>query len=157
MDWLRRITALGVAPLAAAAAAAQEAPLATWGAHNGTLPPPYRRSVEVRVAEDGAVVLRACRGYGDQDCETRTGQAAEGALAAILAAAEAAGLAASPPAADPDPPVGGGAVWGSVRLEDAVVALPAFPAAADAARVAAVLAAIQAAVPADLAAGAMRE
>lgn len=148
MVWLRRVLALALAPLAAAAAA--EEPLATLGANNGSLPPPYHRSTSVSVLADGSVRLRACRGYGDADCRTYTGRAPAGAVEAILAAAEAAGLAARAPAADPNPPVGGGAEWGSVRLGDRVIDLPAFPAGPDADRVAAVLSAIRAAVPGSL-------
>lgn len=130
-------------------ALAQE-PLATLFTHNGTLPPPYHRSLRVLVTADGMVTLRACKGYDDSDCAVLSGAAPQGAVAAILAAAEAAGLPGQPLAEDPMPPVGGGSTSGSVVVGGQTVALPAFPVEADRARTEAVLAAIRAAVPADL-------
>ena len=140
---------LAIMALFSGPALAQE-PLATLYTHNGTLPPPYHRNLRVLIGADGMVTLRACKGYGDDDCGTFAGRAAEGAVAAILAAAEAAGLPGQPLAEDPMPPVGGGATSGSVVVGGQTVALPAFPVEADRARAEAVLAAIRAAVPADL-------
>lgn len=141
---------LAGAPAARAQDPAAGHVVATLGANNGTVPPPYHSHSSVILAGDGHVTVRVCQGYGDDSCRVFEGQAAPGAVAAVLAAAEAAGLADTPPAANPHPPVGGGSTWGSVRLGDRTVTLPAFPAAADEVRVAAVLAAIRAAIPAVL-------
>lgn len=140
---------LAMLGLFASPVAAEEV-VATLYTHNGTLPPPYHRSLSVLVTADGTVTLRACKGYDDSGCRTLSGPAPEGAVAAILAAAGAAGLPGRPLAEDPMPPVGGGSTSGSVVIGGATLALPAFPVEADRERTAAVLAAISAAVPADL-------
>jgi hypothetical protein len=146
-----------LALLLATAAAAETAPLATYHVHNGSLPPPYHRSTEIVIGTDGAVRLRACRGYGDEDCTLLTGQAAAGALDRILAEVRAQDLIARPARVDPQPRVGGGAESGTVSVDGTTVDLPGQPLAADAARVAAVLAAIVAAVPPDMAAAAAQD
>lgn len=127
-------------------------PLATLFTHNGTLPPPHHRNMLVTIAPDGAVTLRACRGYATDDasCTTLTGRALAGGVEGIAAAVSAAGLAERPAPEDPMPPVGGGATGASLVLDGQAISLPAFPLAADRARVGAVIAAIFSAVPPDL-------
>jgi hypothetical protein len=131
------------------AAVASAEPLATLHAHNGALPPPHRRDLSVEIDAGGAVRLRVCRGYGNDDalCRDFAGQADPAAVAGILAAAGRAGLPGRPIAEDTAPPVGGGAMSGSVAVGGTRVRLPAFPAFPDLARNADVLAAILAAVP----------
>lgn len=138
-----------IALMFATAPAAAEDLVATLYSHNGSLPPPYHRSLRVEIGVGGTVMLRACKGYGDSDaaCRAVTGQAAPGAVDAILAAAAAAGLPGQTLADDPMPPVGGGATSGSVHIGGQVAALPAFPVEADRPRAEAVLSAIRAAIP----------
>lgn len=140
--------ALTVALLAAPAARAE--PVATLYSHNGSLPPPYHRNLTAEIDRDGTVTLTACKGYGDDDCETVSGTAPAEAIAAIETAARQAGLPGSPLRENPDPPVGGGAVTATVVLDGATATLPAFVRPEDEARKAAVIAAIEAAIPADL-------
>lgn len=124
--------------------------LATLSSSNGSLPPTYQRSQTVVIDSDGAVLVRACESYG-ATCKAFQGTTAPEAVAAILAAVEAAGLVARPIAEDPTPPVGGSTFSGAVMLDGAILALPAFPVEADRARKDAVVVAIYAAVPGDLA------
>jgi hypothetical protein len=124
--------------------------VATLYTHNGSVAPPHHRNLRALITADGMVTLRACKGYGDSDCRTLTGVAREGAVAAILAAAGAAGLPGRPLAEDPMPPIGGGSTSGSVVIGGQTLALPAFPAEGDRERTEAVLSAIRTAVPANL-------
>lgn len=139
---------LALALLSLPVAAAAEV-LATLHSHNGTLPPPYRRDLSAEIDADGTVRLRACKGYGEASCHSLTAQADPAAVAGILAAARAAGLPGRPVAEDPSPPVGGGAVSGSVVVDGTRAVLPPFPAFPDLTRNADVLAAILAALPQD--------
>lgn len=125
--------------------------IATLSSNNGTVPPMYHRHQTVRIVTDGAVTLRACRGYGDTDaaCITATGRTTPEAVAAIVAAARAAGLPEQPVTPDPEPPIGGGMTFGTVFVDGAAADLPAFPIEADRGRTQAVVDAIRAAIPAD--------
>jgi hypothetical protein len=140
---------LAMVALFSGSALAQEV-VATLYTHNGTVAPPYHRNLRVLITADGIVTLRACKGYGDSDCSTFAGPAREGEVAAILAAAEAAGLPGRPLAEDPMPPVGGGSTSGSVVIRGQTVALPAFPIEGDQDRTQTVLSAIAAAIPSDV-------
>ncbi|QYK41500.1 MAG: hypothetical protein KF887_19415 [Paracoccaceae bacterium] len=124
-------------------------PVATWAANNGTLPPAYRRSLRAEIDSAGWVTMRSCQGYDETGpaCRISAGEAPEGAVAAILAAAVAAEIFARPPVSDAMVPVGGGSVHGSVTLDGETVMLPAFPVEEDRRRVADVLHAIATAIP----------
>lgn len=126
--------------------------LATYHADNGSLPPEYAWSANLRILKDGTILVARCKGYEVEPpgCQTMTGQVDPAALTALLAAARDSGLLQRPAAENPDPPIGGGGVSGSVRVDGAVIDLPRDPDASDAGRVKAVLQAIAAAIPTDL-------
>lgn len=141
-----------IALMVAAGPAAAQDVVASLYSHNGTVPPPYHQSSRASVAQDGRVTVSVCTGYDDSGgaCKTFVGQAAQGAVEVILAAARAAGLPERPLTDDPMPPIGGGATSGAVVIDGQTVRLPAFPIEADRARTQGVLIAIANAIPADL-------
>jgi hypothetical protein len=141
-----RTLSLAMVALLSGPARAQDV-VATLYTHNGTVAPPYHRSLRAIITADGMVALRACKGYDDSACSTFTGAAPEGAVAAILGAAKAAGLPGQPLTEDPMPPVGGGSTSGSVVIGGQSVALPAFPVEGDRTRTEAVLSAIRQSIP----------
>ncbi len=126
--------------------------LATYGASNGTVPPPYRQSYSVVILVSGAAVLEVCKGYGREtgSCVRAEFQVEDAARTAILDAARASGLKDDPAVEMTDPPVGGSATGGTAMVDGAAIYLPAFPVEADAERVAGVLQAIAAVIPADV-------
>lgn len=135
------------------AALAKDSPvLATYYTNNCCLPPEYAYEVTVTIHEDGALTLVRCEGYATEGpgCKTRHAKLTDAALAEILAAAGASGLAKTPAALDPDPPIGGGGTSGSVVLDGVEIVLPWNPAAADADRVRQVLRVIAGTFPAKL-------
>lgn len=144
-----RIFLAASATWATAAAVAAE-PVATLHSHNGTLPPPYHRSLSVSIEADGRVTLKDCTGYDESGCSTFTGEADGAALAAIDAAARTAGCPGNPLTENDNPPVGGGASSGGVLVDGTLCALPPYVIAEDEARKASVIAAIGAAIPASL-------
>lgn len=132
------------------AALAEDSPIvATYGTHNGSLPPEYAWDNFVVIHEDGKMEVRHCKGYETDGpgCKTRRGKATPEALEAIRAAALASGLAEKPAAESEDVMVGGGGAWGSVFLDGQEIKLMSEPAEADASRVNAVLSAVAAAIP----------
>ncbi len=133
----------------AGGAAEAPAPLATYRENSGSLPPEHAWGLHAAIAGDGAVWARFCRGCetAGPACREAAGQAAPAALEALRAAAAASGLAERPAAADPAPFVGGPGSGGTVVLDAATIALPAFPAPGDRARVEAVLNVLRAALP----------
>jgi hypothetical protein len=133
-------------------AMAQDSLLAEYWANSGSLPPEYAWDVTVTVSSEGLLVLKHCKGYETEGpaCKTRKATVSPATLAAITAAAEAAGLAESPARQVEDVPVGGSAAGGAVWLDGTRYLLPAWPVEEDAARVGSVLAAVAAAIPARL-------
>jgi|GEM_PF-2402980 len=152
------VLAAALAALSSAPAAAQDGPLATYWENAGSLPPAHAVEFTATIAADGALALRVCRGYRTEgpSCADAAGTVSPAALAAILSAAEASGLARDPAEVlgDTEIPVGGATRGGAVVTGGKTVTLPAFPREADAPRVGAVLDAIAAAIPAALRAAA---
>ena len=132
------------------AAMAEDSPIvATYGTHNGSLPPEYAWDNFVVIHEDGKMEVRHCKGYETDGpgCKTRRGKATPEALEAIRAAALASGLAEKPASESEYPIVGGEGAWGSVFLDGQEIELMSDPAEEDAGRVNDVLRAIAAAIP----------
>jgi hypothetical protein len=139
--------------ISAAPAPAQDIPvLATYHADNGSLPPEYAWSTDVTILSDGTLTFTHCTGYATEPpgCTTQGARVTETAIAVIGAAATESGLAEDPAAPNPDPPIGGGGMSGTVVLDGNRIELPRDPAPADADRVAAVLRAIATAIPSRL-------
>ncbi len=143
------LLALTLAALPFAALAEDSPIVATYGTHNGSLPPEYAWDNFVVIHADGKMEVRHCKGYETEGpgCKTRRGKATPEALEAIRAAALASGLAEKPAAESEDLMVGGGGTWGSVFLDGQEIKLMSEPAEADASRVNAVLSAVAAAIP----------
>lgn len=136
------------------AALAKDSPvLATYYTNNCCLPPEYAYEVTVTIHEDGTLTLLRCEEYATEGpgCKTRRAKVTDAALAEILVAAGASGLAKTPAALDLDPPIRGGGTSGLVMLDGVEIALPWNPAAEDADRVRQVLRVIAGAIPAKLA------
>lgn len=125
----------------AAPAAAEETPLASYWRNSGSLPPEYAWELTATISETGSLVLRHCKGYATEGpgCETREGQVERPALDAILDAARASDLLATPAAEPEEPMVGGPGRGGAVWLDGGKLTLPAQVAVPDEARVAHVL------------------
>ena len=133
------------------AAVAEGSPIvATYGTHNGSLPPEYAWDNHVVIHADGRMEVRHCKGYETEGpgCQTRRGKVPPEAIEAIRAAALASGLLERPANESEDLMVGGGGTWGSVFVDGQEIDLMSQPAAADANRVGDVLRAIKAAIPA---------
>jgi hypothetical protein len=148
---MKRI-ALLLALLAPAPALAQgDSPFAGWGESSGSLPPEYAWEYTVTFHEDRSVTVDYCKGYANDapGCATISRRLSKADLAALHAALDplAAALAESPPQADPNPPIGGGASWAWVNAAGEDIRLPAFPAEPDRARVQALLALLQSYTP----------
>jgi hypothetical protein len=147
---LKRLLLLG---LLASPALAEDAPvLAEYWANSGSLPPEYAWETSVSIREDGALLLKHCKGYETEGpaCKTRKAKVAPADLEAIRLAAEASGLREAPALAPDAVMVGGAVTGGVVYLDGGKVVLPSDTREEDAARVAAVLRAIEAAIPARL-------
>lgn len=132
------------------AALAEESPIvATYGTHNGSLPPEYAWDNHVVIHADGKIEVRHCTGYETEgpSCKSRRGKVAPEALETIRAAALASGLLEKPAAEAEDLMVGGGGTWGSVFLDGKEIKLMSEPAEADANRVGDVLRAIAKTIP----------
>ncbi|MCX7888514.1 MAG: hypothetical protein N2422_02145 [Rhodobacteraceae bacterium] len=144
----------GTGPAPAGGSPAGAEALATYSQSSGSLPPAHAWQLDVTIAQGGTLALRFCRGYRTEGpaCHAATAVPDPGRVDAILRAARASGLAADPARRLEDAaiPVGGPTRQGTVRLDGAVLDLPAFPRPEDAPRVAAVLDAIAAAIPAAL-------
>jgi len=143
------LLALTLAALPFAALAEDSPVVATYGTHNGSLPPEYAWDNYVVIHANGKMEVRHCKGYETDGpgCKTRRGKATPDAIEAIRAAALASGLAEKPAAESEDLMVGGGGAWGSVFLDGQEIKLMSEPAEADASRVNAVLGAVAAAIP----------
>ncbi|CAN1499473.1 hypothetical protein MCELHM10_00452 [Paracoccaceae bacterium] len=143
------LLALTLAALPFAALAEDSPVVATYGTHNGSLPPEYAWDNYVVIHANGKMEVRHCKGYETDGpgCKTRRGKATPDAIEAIRAAALASGLAEKPAAESEDLMVGGGGAWGSVFLDGQEIKLMSEPAEADASRVNAVLSAVAAAIP----------
>jgi hypothetical protein len=141
---------LAFATIWATATAALADPLAVLNSNNGTVAPPYRIDVTVIVEADLRVTVTACKGYDEANCEVSTGLTTGAAIAAIEAAARAAGCPGNPLAEQENPPVGGGFSSGAVRVGGVSCTLPAFAIPADEGRKQSIIAAINAAVPPQL-------
>jgi hypothetical protein len=130
--------------LAASPLLAQDtAEFAYWGENSGSLPPEYAWDYTVTFTADRKAEVRYCKGYATTapGCATtkfRLSKRKFAALQTALAPLEA-DLAANPAKDDPNPPVGGGSVYGKLSMNGHEVSLHAFPMAEDAARVGAVL------------------
>jgi hypothetical protein len=136
--------------ISSVAAFAEDSPIvATYGTHNGSLPPEYAWDNHVVIQEDGKMEVRHCKGYETEGpgCKTRRGKVTLEAIEAIRAAALASGLAEKPAAESEYPMVGSGGIWGSVFLDGQEIELISEPAENDANRVGEVLRAIEAAIP----------
>ncbi|WP_146038114.1 hypothetical protein [Tabrizicola aquatica] len=149
MPRLLRLAAL-LLTLAPAAQAQEATVLAEYWTNNGSLPPEYAWETSVSILADGKLTLTHCTGYETEGpaCKTRRATVPTEALAAIITAAEASGLADKPAQETETPMVGGSLSGGRVLLEQGEVTLLSQPAEADAARVGSVLTAIRAAIPA---------
>jgi hypothetical protein len=146
---MRRV--LAALCLAATATAAAAEPIAVLQSNNGTVAPPFRVDVTVTVEADLLVTITECKAYDETNCRSFEGRTTAAALAAIETAARSAGCIASPLQEEPNPPVGGGFLWGVVQIDGVRCALPAFAAAADEPRKSAIVAAINLAVPSQMA------
>jgi hypothetical protein len=151
---MTRILPLAAVALSLAAPALAEGPpiYATYHVDNGSLPPEHAWATNVTILGDGTVTLEHCTGYATEgpDCQTRRGHAFRAGMQVIFYAAVESGLAASPAAVNPDPPIGGVGVSGSVTLDGITITLPRNPAPEDAGRVARVLQAISMSIPPEL-------
>ncbi len=131
---------------------AEDILLATLDARSGTVAPPYAWSVSIRIAADGLVTVKRCKGYETEGpaCTTGTATTKPEMLEAIRSAARASGLA-SRPAKPLDPPmVGGGTISGTVILYGNAIEMIAQPVPEDAERVNTLIDIVGAAVPREL-------
>ena len=136
------LTAVVLACLAASAQAEGErAVTVTLHARSGTVAPPYAWAWDVTI-EGSKVLTRYCKAYATTEpgCASHEDQLTSDQVTALLALTQT--LAPAPE--NPNPPIGGGALWAEVNG----LRLPAHPLAPDQARVTAALDALQAFVPA---------
>ena len=132
---------------------AEDAPvLAEYRARSGSLPPEYAWSLDITIRLDGALLLKHCKGYASDGpaCSEHQATVEPAKIKAIETAVVASRLAKRPARSVEMPPVGGGTTAGTVYHGGVEIALPAFPAKRDVARVGKVLDAMADAVPDDL-------
>ena len=116
---------------------------AYWGENSGSLPPEYAWDYSVTFLENRQAEVRYCKGYSNEapGCATAKFRLSKRKLAQLTAALTPleAELIAHPATDDPDPPIGGGAVYGKLTMNGNEVQLYAFSIGDSAARVAEVL------------------
>jgi hypothetical protein len=136
---------------AMSAQAEEVSTFARWGENSGSLPPEYAWDYTVHFQDDRRVEVTYCKGYAEAapGCATATTRLSKKKYAALIEALTplAADLAAHPAKDAADIPVGGGSIYGRITLNGDDIALPAFVAEEDGARVKAVLDLLQAATP----------
>ncbi len=122
----------------------QDSPwFAYWGENSGSLPPEYAWDYSVTFLENRQAEVRYCKGYsndapGCASAKFRLSKHKSAQLMAALTPLEAE-LSAHPATDDPDPPIGGSAIYGKLTMNGNSVPLHAFSIGDSAARVAEVL------------------
>jgi hypothetical protein len=116
---------------------------AYWGDYSGSLPPEYAWDYRVTFLENRQAEVRYCKGYSNDapGCATAKFRLSKRKFAQLMAALTPleAELSTNPAQDDPDPPIGGGAVYGKLTMNGNDVPLYAFSIGDSAARVAEVL------------------